>query len=51
MSNKEDLCYTCYETKDFCECSEGFDSTIDRELTGDFDSFGPKSLDEVYDNV
>lgn len=36
-TTEADACYTCGESEDFCECSEGFDSTRDRERTNNFD--------------
>lgn len=45
----EDVCYTCWETEEFCECEEGFDSTRSREKANDFDANGPKSVEEIND--
>ena len=43
----DDICYTCWEDEDFCECEEGFDSTLEREKTNDFDHPHPASVKEV----
>lgn len=42
-----DVCYTCWEIEDFCECDEGFDSTRAREEDDDFDDGGPRSVEEI----
>ena len=48
----DDVCYTCWEIKGDCECSEGFDSTRAREKTNDFDEGGgPKSVEEIADRL
>ena len=47
----KDICYTCWEDEEFCECSEGFDSTLDREKHNDFDPNGPKSVKEIRDQL
>jgi len=47
----DDVCYTCYEIEDDCECEEGFDSTRARERDNDFDVNGPKSVEEVAEAI
>jgi hypothetical protein len=50
-----DVCYTCWEIEDDCECEEGFDSTRAREASGDFDDRGndslPQSVEEIAEQL
>ncbi len=53
--NAGDVCYTCWEIEDDCECSEGFDSTREREKTGNFDDRGnssnPNTVEEIAEQL
>ncbi len=44
----DDVCYTCGEAEDGCECSEEFDSTLARERDNNFDeNYWPRSVADI----
>lgn len=49
ITDAGDVCYTCGEIEESCECEEGFDSTRARESSGNFDASGPRTVEDFAD--